>query len=251
MARRTFNNAGQTIALQAPVPAATSSYSPIPHSFFLEDLRDRVNSRENLEVTGSRSYVNGHGTKLVNFIYVRNVDETNDFGLEMMIGSKNSYDKSMAAALVAGASVMICSNGIVGGDMISFKRKHTGNIAEELNEKADIAIQSMIDGFTALTLDVEIMRNYDLTQREKAEILGVMYFEENMVTPNQLSIIKKEMEESDHFRGNTLWDLYNNVTESLKRSHPYTHIEDHIKLHGFMRNFAGIVEAEEADENFG
>jgi len=229
--------------MAAPVPARTESYSPIPHSFFLDTVRNEINNYGGLETTTDRIYTNGKGTKLVGFTGVkfRGMETDPDFGLEMMLGYKNSYDKSMAAALVAGIRVMICSNGCIGGDMVTFKRKHTGTIQEELADKAKEAIKSMKDGFSNLVLEVDIMKDYDLTPKQKAEIMGVMYFEENLVSPNQLSVIRKEMKESEHFAGNTLWDLYNNVTESFKSSHPLNHIEDHIKLHKFMTGVAGIV----------
>lgn len=261
MAQRIYNNAGYQAARTALVPAATDSYSPIPHSYFLDDLARQINETQGLQVRDRRIYTNLAGTKLVGFFPIQHYGIESDprFGLEMMIGFKNSYDKSMAAALAAGANVIVCGNGVVAGDMLSFKRKHTGAIAEELREKATQAIQSMVEGFSILLSQVDIMQNYVLTQRDKSEILGVLYFEENIVKPNQLSIIKKEMYESLYFRGDTLWDLYNNVTESLKRSHPMTHIEDHIHLHNFMCDIANItatedVEADygkEADENFG
>lgn len=142
---------------------------------------------------------------------------------------------------------MICSNGCIGGDMVSFRRKHTGTIQEELADKAKEAIKSMKDGFSKLVLEIDIMKDFELTAKQKAEIMGVMYFEEDMVTPNQLSVIRKEMKDSEHFKGDSLWDLYNNVTESFKSSHPLNHIEDHVKLHKFMSNIAGIV-PEEVDE---
>jgi hypothetical protein len=96
------------------------------------------------------------------------------------------------------------------------------------------------------------MKNYDLTQRQKAEILGVMYFERNLVTPTQLSIIKKELTQSEHFIENNAWSLYNNVTESLKKSHPIDIIQDHIKLHGFMKEMTGMnIEPEVSDVESG
>jgi hypothetical protein len=246
MARRINNDGGYSRAMNALVPARTESYSPVPHSYFLETVQNVIGARGDLEVTGNRIYTNLNGEKLVGFTTVkfRGMEVDPEFGLEMMLGYKNSYDKSMAAALVAGASVMICSNGCIGGDMLTFKRKHTGTIEEELVEKTALAVNCMRDGFANLVLEVDIMRDYALTPRQKAELLGIMYFEEDMVSPNQLSIIKKEIINSNHFRGNTLWDLYNNVTESLKSSHPLSHIEDHIKLHRFMCGVAGILPEE-------
>jgi len=249
--RRTYDNAGYQRAMTALIPVRTDSYSPIAHSYFLDTITAEVNDlASGLEVTGSRIYTSLDGQKLVGFTTVkhRGMEADPDFGLEMMLAYRNSYDKSMAAAIVAGASVMICGNGIIVGDMVTFKRKHTGAIAEELKEKTQLAITSMRDGFENLTLQVDIMKDYNLTQKEKAEIMGVMYFEENLISPNQLSIVKKEMRESEHFRGDTLWDLYNNVTESLKRSHPLTHINDHIKLHDFMADVAGFAPEEDAGE---
>jgi hypothetical protein len=255
MSRRLNDGAGHQRAINAPIPARTDSYSPIPHSYFLDTVSNEIGNAGGLEVTGQRVYTNMKGTKLVGFTSVkhRGMESDPDFGLEMMVGYKNSYDKSMSAALVAGAQVMICSNGVIAGDMMSFVRKHTGTIQEELVVKTRDAIQSMREGFSKLVLEVDIMRDYQLTDKQKAEIMGVMYFEENMVTPNQLSVIKKEMSESPHFKGDSLWDLYNNVTESFKSSHPLRHIDDHINLHSFMTGIAGITEADTggADEGFG
>ena len=243
MSRRLNDGTGYDRAMSAPVPVATETYSPISHGFFLDTITNEINNDGGLEVTGQRIYTNLSGQKLVGYTNVKHRGMENDpeFGLEMMIGYKNSYDKSMAAALAAGVNVMVCGNGVVAGDMLTFKRKHTGTIQNELVIKVSEAIISMKEGFGNLVLEIDIMKDYQLNTKQKAELMGVMYFEENMVTPNQLSVIKKEMDKSDHFRGDTLWDLYNNVTESFKSSHPLNHIEDHMNLHKFMCDVAGIT----------
>lgn len=228
-------------ALRAPIPAATETYSPIAHSEFLSELRTKL-SDNSYAVKGQRLFVNGSGTKLVGFYDVDDLrqETPDDFGFRMSIGFKNSYDKSMSAALVVGATVIICSNGMVSGDLITFRRKHTGNVLELLREKMQQAVLSMNSSFARLVADAEIMKSYELTPRQKAEILGVMYFEKEIVTPNQLSVVKKELITSENFRGNTVWDLYNNVTVALKKSHPLRYVEDHIRLHDFMSDIAGI-----------
>jgi hypothetical protein len=251
MSRRLNDGAGYDRAMNAPIPARTETYSPIAHSFFLDTVTREINNDSGLEVTGQRVYSNLNGQKLVGYTSVkhRGMESDPEFGLEMLLAYKNSYDKSMAAALAAGVNVMMCGNGCVSGDMLSFTRKHTGTIQDELSEKVKEAIISMKEGFGNLVLEIDIMRDYQLTAKQKAELMGVMYFEENMVSPNQLSVIKKEMKESEHFTGNSLWDLYNNVTESLKSSNPLSHIEDHMKLHEFMCGVAGISPLEIGDDH--
>lgn len=228
-------------AVNAPIPVATDTYSPIAHSEFLSELRRKLTENE-YEIMDQRLFVNGAGTKLVGFYDVNNLRQPypDDFGFRMSLGFKNSYDKSMTAALVVGATVILCSNGMVSGDLITFRRKHTGNVLELLREKMQEAVTSMDSSFIRLVADAEIMKNYELTSRQKAEILGVMYFEKNIVTPNQLTVVKKELNTSEHFRGNTVWDLYNNVTVALKKSYPLRYVEDHIRLHDFMSDIAGI-----------
>jgi len=250
MSRRLNDGGAYNRALAAPLPARTETYTPIGHRFFLDTISREIMNDGGLEVTGQRIYSNLNGQKMVGYTTVRHrgMEADPEFGLEMLIGYKNSYDKSMAAALAAGVGVMVCENGCVSGDMLSFTRKHTGTIQEELTTKVKEAVVSMKEGFGNLVLEIDIMKDYQLNAKQKAELMGVMYFEENMVTPNQLSVVKREMVKSEHFTGDTLWDLYNNVTESLKASHPLNHIEDHIKLHEFMCGVAGITAA---DEGFG
>lgn len=248
MPRRTYSTDGRSRALNALVPAATETYAPIPNSYFLSDIPALIDQKEGLTVVGQRCYTNSAGTQLVNFIDVsdaRRVGGNNE--ICMTFAGRNSYDKSRSAALAVGATVIICGNGMFTGDMLTFKRKHTGSIAEELNVKVDVGINRMIDGFDQILREIERMKNFNISMRDKAEILGIMYFENNLVTPNQLSIIKEELKTSTHFRGNSLWDLYNNVTESLKRSHPSNHIEDHIRLHRFMSSISQVEETVEVE----
>lgn len=246
MPRRTFNNDGESRALRAPLPAATDTYSPIPNSYFLNTIPNQINAVPYLRVGGRTTYTNLHGTQLITLISVFDERRQGEQGeINMMFAGRNSYDKSRSAALAVGANVIICGNGVFSGDLISFRRKHTGAIAEELEVKVRHAIGGMVTGFDRILQEVDIMKNYNITQRQKAQILGVMYFEKNMVTPNQLSVIRDELRNSEHFKGNTVWDLYNNVTESLKRSHPFNHIENHVRLHKFMSEVAGINEEPE------
>jgi len=244
---RRGHEVARDIAIRALLPARTETYSPIHHSDFINLLANKI-SDNRMEITDSKYYTNMTGTKLVGYYSVRAINSIpNDLGVEMMVGFKNSYDKSMTAALVAGANVSICSNGLVFGDLMSFVRKHTGNVRDELLLKMDEAIGSLESGFNRLMVQIDIMKDYELTPKQRAEILGVMYFENNILTPNQLSIVKREITQSEHFNGNTIWDLYNNVTEALKTSHVLTHIEDHIKLHDFMTTIAEAKMIEEIE----
>ena len=236
--------AAKARALNAPLPARTSTYSPVTHAQIIEAIKANAVTN-NLKIIRDRVYSNNIGTRVTGFF---DVEDGSDFGnvhgIKMMFGYRNSYDKSMSVAFVAGATVWICGNVMISGDLMSFRRKHTGTVSQELAEHITTGVQRMRSDFGRLNLEVDVMKNYDLTPRQKAEILGVMYFEKNLVTPTQLSVIKDELSNSEHFKENNAWSLYNNVTEALKKSHPIYIIQDHVKLHRFMKDITGMNTAD-------
>jgi hypothetical protein len=123
---------------------------------------------------------------------------------------------------------------------MTFKRKHTGDVLTEMSERIQTGIDRMRNDFGRLNLEVDVLKGYALTPRQKAEVLGVMYFERSLVNPTQLSIVKRELTESKNFKEDNAWSLYNNVTEALKKSHPIDMINDHIMVHDFMKELTGM-----------
>jgi hypothetical protein len=229
-------------AMNAVLPERTDSYTPIHHSTFISELNDEL-SNNGFRVGNNRVYTNEDGRKLIGFVDVHNantpINEERD--VNMMIGYRNSYDKSMTIGLASGASVIICGNGVIMGDSLVFVRKHTGRVDQLLRDKIKEVVQGLESSFGRTNIEINIMKDFSLTRVQKAELLGRMYFDEELLTPTQLTVVKNELNESEHFRGNTLWDLYNNVTEALKSSPPMRHISDHVHLHTFMAQVAGIV----------
>jgi len=230
----------KTRALNAPIPLQTDTYSPVSHAQIVDEIK-RMTTRNNLEIIRDRFHSNSFGTRVVGFMTIEDhTDIGKENGLKMMLAYRNSYDKSMSVAFAAGANVWICGNGLIGGDLMAFRRKHTGTVATELQEKIQTGINSMKSDFGRLNMEVDVMKNYALTPRQKAEIMGILYFERNLISPTQLSIVKHEIRNSENFKENNAWHLYNNVTEALKKSHPIEIISDHINLHNFMKEMTGM-----------
>lgn len=234
-------------ALAAPVPERTETYVPIPHNIFINTLKERINNA-GYRIAQSKYITSENGNKLIG-LYVLENDyapsraSNPDFG--MMVGFRNSYDKSMTVALAAGANVFVCGNGVVTGSMVSFHRKHTGNIEGLLEEKINELFENLLENFVQLTVEIEVFKQTIISRKQKAELLGRLYFEENILSPTQMSIVKRELKHSEHFHDDTLWSLYNNVTEALKTAHPVHYFEKHFKLHEFMTRYAGILAVDE------
>ena len=164
-----------------------------------------------------------------------------DRELGMRLAFRNSYDKSMSVAFVAGAMAWICSNGMISGE-INFMRKHTGSVVHELDTKIVDTINQLEAHFLRMVEHTKVMKKIFVNKRVSAELAGRLFIEEEIITSQQLSIVKKEILEPSHkdFTDDSLWSFYNHTTEALKKSHPTTYINQHKALHEFVVSAFGL-----------
>jgi len=90
-----------------------------------------------------------------------------------------------------------------------------------------------------LVADKEEMKLISLSSRRQAEILGVLFAEYEILTTEQASIIRQQMDKPSFFYNggkDTLWSFYNHATVALQQSHPRTWMEDQRMLHWFISN---------------
>jgi hypothetical protein len=151
----------------------------------------------------------------------------------MMIAVKNSLDKTIALGLAAGGNVLVCTNGMVRGD-ITLVRRHTGSIVEEVQQKIITSMDKLENEYNILKHQSSIMKSMEISKTEMAKLAGRLFIEEELVNTTQLNILKKEIITSEAFPDENVWSMYNHVTESYKKSHAYTYINNHLEFHGFM-----------------
>jgi len=87
------------------------------------------------------------------------------------------------------------------------------------------------------------MKTIVLNKRRQAQMLGILFAEYQIITTEQASMIRNQMDRPSHIYddSNSLWAFYNYVTIALQHSHPKTWMEDQRVLHYFMssiNNFA-------------
>jgi hypothetical protein len=107
-----------------PLPEATDSYTPVSHYH----LTDRLLTISNDILTdyclvGEKYALARQGQQMFAFLQFKR--EEAELGL--CLAFRNSYDRSMSVGMAIGASVFICDNLALTGD-IAVMRKHTKNI---------------------------------------------------------------------------------------------------------------------------
>jgi hypothetical protein len=163
--------------------------------------------------------------------------------LSMMFAWTNSYNKQVRFKCGVGAYINKTGTVMVCGDMGSWARKHTGTADEETLKTITDQITNAQMYYNQLVSDKNSMKDISMNKRKQAQMLGILFAEYQILTTEQASFIRQQMDKPSHVfeDSNSLWAFYNYVTLALQLSHPKTWMEDQRILHYFIssiNNFA-------------
>jgi hypothetical protein len=165
----------------------------------------------------------------------------NDPELSMMFAWTNSYNKQVRFKCGVGAYINQTGTVMVCGDMGSWARKHTGTADEETLKTITDQITNAQMYYNQLVTDKNAMKVVSMNKRKQAQMLGILFAEYQILTTEQASIIRQQMDKPSHVFEDTssLWAFYNYVTLALQVSHPKTWMEDQRVLHYFVSTIIG------------
>ena len=229
----------EDIIRNAALPNHGGRYGVIPHGFVIDETRKEL-ANQGFRVTRELYKTNKDG-QVAQGIY--HLDVANDPDMGMMFAWSNSYNKTMRFKCAVGAQVFICMNGVVSGDIANFSRKHIGQGAlQDAIDTIKNQLQNAYTYYNKLVQDKNMLMNITLPRKDQAAIVGRLFADEEILTPTQTSIVKKEMYTPSHnynCSNSSAWALYNHITLALKESHPGLYLADHQKVHNFFVNEFG------------
>ena len=242
MKRPVYNTTLQDL-VAVKLPAQTNRYKPVSHAQLIDTTLNSIEQsgfkldRQTYTWAGDGQVANGRYT----------ISNVADSEMQIQIGWQNSYNKQVSLKFAIGIHVFICSNGMVNGDMGTFKRKHVGDIQEFTPQSITEYIKSAGDSFREMQIQRELMKQVELTKRQQGELIGRMIVEEGFISSSELNIIRKELQHPTHNYGaeNSLWELYQHTTFSLKETHPVNWMTDHMSAHSFFVNAQGELVAQQ------
>jgi hypothetical protein len=133
--------------------------------------------------------------------------------------------------------------------MGSWARKHTGTADEETVATIKEQVTNAQMYYDQLVHDKNAMKDIKMNKRKQAQLLGILFAEYQILTTEQASIVRSQMDKPTHVfeDSSSLWAFYNYVTTALQSSHPKTWMEDQRVLHYFIssvNNFAKSLPVE-------
>lgn len=216
-----------------PLPNHADTYTVISHEFVISNTLEQL-ALHGFTVADEKYRANSDGS-IAQGIYYLNYTKDPEVG--MMFAWSNSYNKLMRFKCGIGGYVFICMNGVVSGDMGSYSRRHSGTADSDTIKTIIDQISNADAYFDQILSDKDTMKAITLTERKQAELLGILYAEYEILTTEQMSTVKQQMDKPSYDYNcevNSLWAFYNHVTYALKKSHPKDWMEDQRKLHLFI-----------------
>ena len=235
--KRTDYTSLKHLVTDVPVPAQTATYKPVSNAQLIDLTLAAIDGAG--FTLGKEAYtLAADGQVSTGKFTLSNIMDSE---MQIQIGWQNSYNRQVSLKFAIGVNIMICSNGCVSGDMGTFKKAHKGSIQEFTPSAITEYIKSAGDAFREMQIQREMMKRVDLTRRQQGELLGRMVYESDIISTMQLNIIRKELVRPSYDYGveNTLWDLYQHTTHSMKELHPATWMSDHMSAHDFFVNAQG------------
>ena len=229
-----------------PLPNHADTYTVISHEFVISNTLEQL-ALHGFTVADEKYRANSDGS-IAQGIYYLNYTKDPEVG--MMFAWSNSYNKLMRFKCGIGGYVFICMNGVVSGDMGSYSRRHSGTADSDTIKTIIDQISNADAYFDQILSDKDTMKKITLTERKQAELLGILYAEYEILTTEQMSTVKQQIDRPGYDYNcevNSLWAFYNHVTYALKKSHPKDWMEDQRKLHLFISMEFDLLNYSEPD----
>ena len=218
--------------VSVPLPNHAATYTVISHQSVMDYVYTEL-AAAGFGVVSEEYRCTADG-QIAHGIYKLNFN--NDPELSMMFAWTNSYNKQVRFKCGVGGYINLTGTTMVCGDMGSWARKHTGTADEETVKTIQDQIANAHMYYNQLCSDKESMKGITLNKRKQAQLLGILFAEYQILTTEQSSIVRQQMDRPSHVYAdsNSLWAFYNYVTIALQHSHPKTWMEDQRVLHYFI-----------------
>lgn len=225
-----------------PVPETTRSYTPMPHGDLIDTIEVQLKHHLPQYYVANKQYgLAREGEQLFGLMTLKKNDcdiidaEIVEDDIDLSIGFRNSYDKSMSVGIVGGAKVFVCDNMMMTSDAVKFMKRHTKNVLKEFDYMLWTNLPELQGQFVTMKDAKASLQDVEIEHEQGYEFLGRM-FGHKLLTPVQMSSATADWREStyDVFKPRTAWSLYNATTWGLKKGSPSLAIQRYCNAHDWF-----------------
>lgn len=225
---------------EAQTPAATPTWVPIPHHRLLEQVEATLVAGGMTVVGQAHALWNG-GLRYFGLLEVTNGQVHEDYGL--VIGLRNSHDKSFPAAIALGSGTFVCDN-LAFSSEVTIARRHTRFIERDLPRVVHTAVGTLADMRGQQEERIGRYKETELTDPAVHDFV-VRAVDAEVLPPTQLPAVLREWRTPRHAEfivgGRSAWRLFNAFSEIWKGRHLAALPRRSQALHGLLDAACGLA----------
>ena len=205
----------RAIVTAAPTPPATNTWMPVPHHRLLNQVETTLVA-SGMSVCNQAHALWSDGLRYFGLLEVTNGENHGDYAL--IVGLRNSHDKSFPAAIALGSAVFVCDNLAFSGE-VTIARRHTRFIERDLPRIVHTAVGRLVDMRGQQDDRIEAYKSTELTD-QAAHDLVIRAVDASVLPITQVPTVLSEWREPSHAEfaadGKTVWRFHNAITHAWK-----------------------------------
>jgi hypothetical protein len=225
---------------KAATPSASPTWVPVPHHRLLEQVETTLVG-SGLSVVNEAHALWNDGLRYFGLLEVANGESHRDYGL--VIGLRNSHDKSFPAAIAMGSAVFVCDNLAFSAE-VTIARRHTRFIERDLPRIVHTAVGRLADLRGQQDERIEAYKETEI-EDPSAHDLVVRAVDANVLPVTQVPDVLAEWRSPSHEEfavdGKTVWRFHNAVTHVWKGRNLTALPRRSQALHGLLDPVCGLA----------
>jgi hypothetical protein len=224
----------------AETPGGSPTWVPVPHHRLLEQVESTL-------VAGGMTVVNqAHalwqdGLRYFGLLEVTNGQAHDDYGL--VIGLRNSHDKSFPAAIALGSAVFVCDNLAFSAE-VTIARRHTRFIERDLPRVVHTAVGRLADMRGQQDERIAAYKESELSDPAAHDLL-IRAVDALVLPVTQVPAVLEQWRTPSHNEfaadGNTVWRFHNAMTHVWKGRNLAALPRRSQTLHGLLDSVCGLA----------
>lgn len=225
---------------RAATPAPSSTWVPVPHGRFLEQVESTIVG-SGLTIVNQAHALWNDGLRYFGLLEVINGETHDDYAL--VIGLRNSHDKSFPASIAMGSAVTVCDNLAFSAE-VTIARRHTRFIERDLPRIVHTAVGRLADMRGQQDERIRTYKETELTD-PVAHDLVIRAVDASVLPVTQVPAVLEEWRRPSHKEftvdGKTLWRFHNAMTEVWKGRNLAALPRRSQALHGLLDSACGLA----------
>lgn len=230
------------------LPVATKSYTVISHGDIIDTVRTML-TKHGFIITNELYKAESNGDIALGFMQIETL---NDPDMAMTFNWTNSYNKMVRFSCSIGGFIYDNQVPFVStNNQASWNRKHTGTALEETMEVIEAMVASADEHFAQIVDMKNKFKSIDVSRKEYAKLLGLLYFDKQIISSEQINVIKREYEKPsfNYTDKGTLWELYKMIMFGIVDQAPKNWYRQQMDINSYVQVLYNIASIELENEN--